>query len=306
MTEAKPAERIEAPSATAQRRSRVVVLLRELRRSPTLAIGVGILVALSVVAALAPVLAPYDPQALSPRDAFNAPSPTHWFGTDELGRDILSRSLYGARISLMTGVLATIGAALVGVPLGLIAGYFGRIVDTLIMRAIDIQIAVPAILLAMVIIVIVGRSFVSTIIAVGIASIPAFARITRASTLALKEEEYVAGVKALGGGHSYTMLRTILPNAMGPIIVQMVITAAVAVLLEAALSFLGLGTQPPTPSWGDMLRTGKGFLNEAPWYAVLPGVMLTVTVLALDLMGRGLQQLRGSSASAASEMEARA
>lgn len=306
MSRTQTLEEGEAPAAAVERSFRATRLLRELRRSPTLVIGVSILLVLAVVAALAPVLAPYDPQALSPRDMFQAPSFAHWFGTDELGRDILSRSLYGARISLLTGLLATVGAAVVGVPLGLIAGYFGRAADTLIMRAIDIQIAVPAILLAMVIIVIVGRGFVSTVVAVGIASIPAFARITRASTLALKEEEYVAGVKALGGGHSYTMMRTILPNAMGPIIVQMVITAAVAVLLEAALSFLGLGTQPPTPSWGDMLRTGKGFLNEAPWYAVLPGVMLTVTVLALDLMGRGLQQLRGSSASAASELEGRA
>lgn len=293
------------PPATVKRRGRAR-LLRDLRRSPTLTVGVSILVVLAGVAALAPLIAPYSPQALSPLDAFQAPNTTHWFGTDELGRDILSRSLYGARVSLLTALLATLGASVIGVPLGLVAGYFGKVVDALIMRAIDIQIAVPGILLAMVIIVIVGRSFVSTIIAIGVASIPAFARITRASTLSLKEEEYVAGVKALGGGHTYTMVRTILPNALGPIIVQMVITAAVAVLLEAALSFLGLGTQPPTPSWGDMLRTGKGFLNQAPWYAVLPGVMLTVTVLALDLMGRGLQHVRGSSASATAELETRA
>lgn len=280
--------------------------LRQLRRSPSLAIGASILLILAVVAALAPVLAPFGPTELVPGNQFASPNLTHWFGTDELGRDIFSRSLFGARVSLLTGLFAVLGAAAVGVPLGLLSGYFGRVTDALIMRAIDVQIALPGILLAMVIILLVGRGFWSTVVAVGVASIPHFARITRASTLAIKQEEYVSAVKALGGGHGYTMLRTILPNAMGPIIVQMVITAAVAVLLEAALSFLGLGTTPPTPSWGDMLRVGKGYLHNAPHYSVMPGLLLTLTVVSLDLMGRGLQKLRGSSASAAAELESRA
>lgn len=288
-----------------RRRSPWRVLRDTSRRSPSLVIGAVLIVLLGLAAALAPLIAPYDPIALSPADSFRSPSGEHWFGTDELGRDIFSRTLYGARASLLTGLLATIGAAAIGVPLGLISGYFGRWADALIMRAVDIQIAVPAILLALIIIVLAGRGFVSSIIAVGIASIPTFARIVRASTLAIKEEEYVTAVKALGGGNTYTMLRTILPNAMGPIIVQMVITASVAILLEAALSFLGLGTQPPTPTWGDMLRTGKGFLNNAPYYAILPGVLLTLTVLSLDLVGRGLQRLREGSASVPVELEVR-
>ena len=263
-------------------------LRHALRRSPSLTVGATVLLALAVIAILAPVLAPYSPTALSPLDAFEAPSLQHLFGTDELGRDIFSRSLFGARLSLLTGLLATVGAATIGVWLGLLSGYFGRAVDAVIMRTIDIQIAVPSILMAMIIIAIVGRGFISSVIAVGIASIPAFARIVRASTMAVKEEEYVTAVEALGAGHAYTMFRTILPNVMGPIIVQMVVTAAVAILLEAALSFLGLGTQPPTPTWGDMLRQGKGFLNDAPWYAVMPGVLLTATVVALDLMGLSL------------------
>lgn len=288
-----------------QRRSPWRALRETARRSPALVIGAAIITALALAAVFAPLLAPYDPLALSPADSFQPPSGAHWFGTDELGRDIFSRTLYGARASLLTGLLATLGAASVGVPLGLLSGYFGRWTDSLIMRAVDIQIAVPAILLALIIIVLVGRGFISSIVAVGIASIPTFARIVRASTLGIKEEEYVTAVKALGGGNGYTMLRTILPNAMGPIIVQMVITASVAILLEAALSFLGLGTQPPTPTWGDMLRTGKGFLNNAPYYAILPGVMLTMTVLALDLMGRGLQKLREGSADTHVELEVR-
>ncbi|MEE6287858.1 ABC transporter permease [Georgenia sp. MJ173] len=288
------------------RRSPWRVLRDTFGRSPALVIGSVIIFVLGLAAALAPLLAPFDPLALAPANAFAPPNGVHWFGTDELGRDIFSRSLFGARASLLTGLLATLGAAAIGVPLGLLSGYFGRWTDALIMRAVDIQIAVPAILLALIIIVLAGRGFVSSIVAVGIASIPTFARIVRASTLSLKEEEYVTAVKALGGGNGYTMLRTILPNAMGPIIVQMVITASVAILLEAALSFLGLGTQPPAPTWGDMLRTGKGFLNNAPYYAVLPGILLTVTVLALDLIGRGLQKLREGSTDTNVELEVRA
>ncbi len=295
------------PAGRAPRgRSPWQVVRHTARRSPSLVIGATILAVLGLLAILAPVLAPYDPLAVSLPDAFQSPNGEHWFGTDELGRDLYSRTLYGARSSLLTGLLATLGAATLGVLLGLVAGYFGRWVDALIMRAVDIQIAIPAILLALIIIVLAGRGFVSSIIAVGIAAVPAFARIVRASTLALKEEEYVTAVKALGGGHGYTMLRTILPNAWGPIIVQMVITASVAILLEAALGFLGLGTQPPDPTWGDMLRTGKGYLNNAPYYAILPGVMLTLTVLALDLVGRGLEKVRGGTTSGPAELEARA
>lgn len=292
--------------APPKRRSPWRALRDTAHRSPSLVIGGTIISILGLVAILAPILAPYDPLALSPAEAFRPPSGEHWFGTDELGRDLYSRTLYGARASLLTGLLATLGAAAVGVPLGLLSGYFRKWVDALIMRAIDIQIAIPAILLALIIIVLAGRGFVSSIVAVGIASIPAFARIVRASTMSIKEEEYVTAVKALGGGNAYTMLRTILPNAWGPIIVQMVVTASVAILLEAALSFLGLGTQPPTPTWGDALRTGKGFLNNAPYYAILPGVMLTLTVLALDLVGRGLQKLREGTTDTHVELEARA
>lgn len=288
------------------RRSLWQVLRHTARRSPSLVVGAVIICCLGLMAVFAPVLAPYDPLAVDAANAFRAPDAQHWFGTDELGRDLYSRTLYGARASLLTGLLATLGAALVGVPLGLLSGYFGRWADALIMRAIDIQIAIPAILLALIIIVMAGRGFVSSIVAVGIASIPVFARIVRASTMSIKEEEYVTAVKALGGGHIYTMVRTILPNAWGPIIVQMVITASVAILLEAALSFLGLGTQPPTPTWGDALRTGKGYLANAPYYAILPGIMLTLTVLALDLMGRGLQKLREGTTETRVDLEARA
>ncbi|MDH3189415.1 MAG: ABC transporter permease [Acidimicrobiia bacterium] len=259
-----------------------------------------------MLAALAPLLTPYTPVEIDVANKFMPPSGAHLFGTDELGRDIWTRSLYGARVSLLTALLAPMIGLAIGVPLGLVSGYFGGWADSITMRYIDVQIAVPGILLAMMIILFVGRGFLALVVAIGIGSIPNFARIVRASTLSIQEDEYVAAVKAMGGGHAYTMFRTILPNAMGPIIVQVVITAAVAVLLEAALSFLGLGTVPPTPSWGAMLQIGKGYMNEAPYYSIMPGIQLTVTVVALDLMGRGLQKLRGSSASATAEVQGRA
>lgn len=275
------------------------------RRSPSLVIGGAVVFVLTALAVFAPLLTPYTPTELNPVDRFLPPSAEHFFGTDELGRDLWTRSLYGARVSLSTAVFATLIAMTIGVPLGLFSGYFGKWVDAITMRYIDLQIAVPGILLAMMVILFVGQGFIGLTVAIGIGATPNFARIVRASTLSIQEDEYVAAVKAMGAGHSYTMFRTILPNAMGPIIVQAVITAAVAVLLEAALSFLGLGTVPPTPSWGSMLQIGKGYMHQAPYYAVMPGIMLTVSVLALDLLGRGLQKVRGSSASATAELAGR-
>ena len=289
-----------------RRRGPIAYVIATYRRSPSLVIGATILVLLALAAAFAPALSSYSPIELDPANRFQPPSLDHWFGTDELGRDIWTRSLYGARVSLSTAALAVMIAMIIGVPLGLASGYFGKLVDSLVMRYIDVQIAVPGILLAMMIILFVGRGFFALVVAIGFGSVPKFARIVRASTLSINEDEYVSAVKAMGGGHGYTMFRTILPNAMGPIIVQAVITGAVAVLIEAALSFLGLGTVPPTPSWGAMLQIGKGYLNEAPYYSVMPGLMLTTSVVALDLVGRGLQKLRGSSASATAEIEGRA
>lgn len=296
----------DSPRVYRRRRGPIQFIVTTYRRSPSLAIGAGVISILAVLAALAPLLTPYTPVEIDVANKFMPPSGAHLFGTDELGRDIWTRSLYGARVSLLTALLAPMIGLAIGVPLGLVSGYFGGWADSITMRYIDVQIAVPGILLAMMIILFVGRGFLALVVAIGIGSIPNFARIVRASTLSIQEDEYVAAVKAMGGGHAYTMFRTILPNAMGPIIVQVVITAAVAVLLEAALSFLGLGTVPPTPSWGAMLQIGKGYMNEAPYYSIMPGIQLTVTVVALDLMGRGLQKLRGSSASATAEVQGRA
>jgi peptide/nickel transport system permease protein len=246
---------------------------------------------LAIMAALAPWIAPQDPLVQVRADRFLSPSLAHPFGTDEFGRDILSRVIHGARISLVTGAVAVLMGALVGVPLGLLGGFAGGLTDAGIMRVLDFLLAVPAILLAMVIIAILGPGSFNAMLAVGLVSIPSFARLTRASTLSIKEREFVVATRALGVGPAYLMFRTILLNALTPIVVQAAVTAAVAMLLEAALSFLGLGTQPPAPSWGSMLNTGRSFLYQAPWYGLFPGAVITLTVLSLNALSDALQAI---------------
>lgn len=223
--------------------------------------------------------------------SLEGPSADYWFGTDELGRDILSRVVYGARTSLLTAAGAVAIAAAIGVPIGLISGFFGGWREAVLMRMIDVLMALPAILFAMALIAVFGRSQGAALLAVGITGVPGFARIVRAQVLTLRKRDFVVAVEAFGGSSSYNMFRTILPNSWSQILVQVVVLSSVAILLEAALAFLGVGVPPPTPSWGEMLRTGKSYLYEAPYYAVLPGVVLTMTILSFDTIGRGLSRL---------------
>lgn len=234
---------------------------------------------------------PLDPFGQKLVNALKGPSSTNWFGTDELGRDILARVVYGARTSLLTAAGAVAIAALAGVPIGLVAGFFGGWRDAALMRLVDVLLALPAILFAMAMIAVLGRSQAAALIAVGITGIPSFARITRAQVLTLRKRDFVTAVEAFGGSATYNMFRTILPNSWSPIFVQVVVLCSVAILLEAALSFLGVGVPPPTPSWGEMLRTGKSYLHEAPYYAVLPGLVLTLTILSFDVLGRALSDI---------------
>lgn len=278
------------------------VIIGTWRRSPGLIVGLALFTFIVIAAIAAPILSHQSPYFVRPFARFAPPSPEFWLGTDNLGRDVWARSLLAGRSSLTTAAAAVVIAAGIGVPLGMISGYFGRWVDAVLMRIVDVQIAVPVILVALIVVMVLGRGHFGLVIAIGIGSMPSFARVARASTLSIKEEEYVAAVATMGAGHLYTIGRTILPNALGPLIVQGVVTAAVAILLEATLSFLGLGAVPPSPSWGDMLRVGKSYLREAPWFSLLPGLMLSTTVVALDLIGRGLQDLRGSSASASADL----
>jgi len=196
--------------------------------------------------------------------------------------------VHGARTSLLTAAGAVTVAAVIGVPIGLVAGFFGGWRDTLLMRFVDVLLSLPGILFAMALIAVLGRSQTAALVAVGITGIPTFARITRAQVLSLRKRDFVMAVEALGGSSAYAMFRTVLPNSWSPILVQVVILSAVAILIEASLAFLGVGIPPPTPSWGEMLRTGKSFLHDSPTYAVFPGLVLTLTILSLDTLGRTL------------------
>jgi ABC-type dipeptide/oligopeptide/nickel transport system permease subunit len=234
---------------------------------------------------------PLDPLDQDLGAALEGPTAAHWFGADELGRDIMARVIHGARTSLLTAAGAVTIAALVGVPIGLVSGFFGGWRDAVLMRAVDVLMALPGILFAMALIAVLGRSQTAALVAVGVTGIPSFARVTRAQVLSLRKRDFVTAVEAFGGSSAYNMFRTVLPNSWSPILVQVVVLSSVAILLEAALAFLGVGIPPPTPSWGEMLRTGKEYLHEAPYYAVLPGLVLTLTILSFDTIGRTLTTL---------------
>jgi len=268
----------------------ILSTLRALLRQTGAALGLGFL-ALIVLVALFADLLPLDPLGQDFIRSLEGPSRDYWFGTDELGRDILSRVVFGARTSLVTAAGAVVIAALIGVPMGLIGGFFGGWRDAALMRMVDVMMALPAILFAMTLIAVFGRSQGAALLAVGITGIPGFARIVRAQVMTLRKRDFVIAVEAFGGSAGYNMFRTILPNSLSQILVQVVVLSSVAILLEAALAFLGVGVPPPTPSWGEMLRTGKTYLHEAPYYAVLPGIVLTLTILAFDSIGRGLSRL---------------
>ncbi len=277
---------MSAPDRGAWHRARITAG-RVLSR-PAAAISVAYLAITIFVSLAAPWILPIDPLHQELSATLEPPGAQFWFGADELGRDIFARVIYGARTSLLTAAGAVVIAASIGVPMGLIAGYFGGWRDAILMRIVDVLLALPGILFAMALIAVLGRSQAAALVAVGITGIPSFARITRAQVLSLRQRDFVLAVEALGGSASYNMFRTVLPNAWSPILVQVVILSSVAILLEAALAFLGVGIPPPTPSWGEMLRTGKSYLYEAPTYAVLPGFALTLTILSLDTLGRVL------------------
>ena len=265
-------------------------VLRRLSRQPGPALSLGYLAGLALLSAFAARLG-LDPLAQDMAAILDGPSAAHWFGADELGRDIGARVIHGARTSLLTAAGAVTVAAAIGVPTGLAAGFFGGWRDAVLMRAVDVMLALPGILFAMAMIAVLGRSQTAALVAVGITGVPSFARVTRAQVLSLRTRDFVTAVEGFGAGPAYQMFRTVLPNALSPILVQAVVLCAVAILLEAALAFLGIGIPPPTPSWGEMLRSGKSYLYESPTYAVLPGVALTLTILALDTLGRALGRL---------------
>jgi peptide/nickel transport system permease protein len=260
-----------------------------LARNPTAAIAAVVLLLIVLMALLDETLAPEEPNAISVPDRLQAPSWAHPFGTDDLGRDIFSRVILGAGVSLRVGFLAVGIALVIGTAVGLLAGFYGRWVDDVLMRIMDMLFAFPAVLLAIAVLAVRGPGAGNTALAIGIVYIPVFARVTRASVLGVREEVYVRASRSVGASDWRILTRHILPNAAPPIIVQTSISLAFAVLAEAALSFLGLGTQPPHPSWGLMLAEGRGYIELAWWLAFFPGMAIFLTVLCFNLLGDGLR-----------------
>lgn len=266
----------------------VATLLRLLRNGKG-AFGAAMLLGFVIMAGVGPRLAPYDPIELHLEDQLAPPSAQYWFGADELGRDILSRLLYGAGISLQAGVVAVLFAALVGVMTGLVAGYLGGWFDAVIMRLWDTLLAFPAIFLAIGIVTILGPGRLNAVMAVAVINMPTFARLVRATTLSVKNKEFVLAARATGASNGRIMVRTILPNCVAALMVQMAIAVPTAILVEATLAYLGLGSQPPEPSWGNMLQAAQSYLYQAPTYGIFPGLAITLVVIGMNYLADGLQ-----------------
>jgi peptide/nickel transport system permease protein len=280
------------PETIAGRRAPTTVGFRDrLRGHEAFLAGLAIIGLLAIVSILAPVLAPHDPTAIHASDGLKPPSSTYLLGTDNLGRDILSRIIYAARTSLFVALGSVLVAGAIGVPLGLIAGYAGGKIDSVIMRVLDAILAFPVILLAILVVATLGTQTINLILTIGFVFIPYFTRLVRGNVLTLKEREFVAASRASGADDRYLVTRVILPNILSPIVVQASLTMSLAVLIEAALSFLGLGVQEPTPAWGSMLQNSQLYLREAPWFVFSPGICIFVSVLAFNLIGDGLRDL---------------
>ena len=262
---------------------------KRLVRNKLAMLGLTIIVFLILIAIFAPLIAPYDPIIRIKEESLFGPSSVHWFGTDILGRDILSRVIYGSRISIEVGVIAVGISVIIGLVLGALSGYFGSIPDTVIMRIADIFFAFPYILGAIAIMTVLGPGIVNIFIAIGILGWASFARIFRGSILSIKNKEYIEAARALGASNYRIITKHIFPNAFAPIIVYATMNVGTAIIVEAALSFLGIGVQPPTPAWGKMLAESLDYIDTAPWMMVFPGLAILLTVLGFVLLGDGLR-----------------
>lgn len=266
-------------------------VLRRMRRTVNIWVGTVILLVIVFLAIFAPIISPYDPLIITPADRMKPPDSQHIFGTDDFGRDVFTRVIYGGRLSIEVGLISIALASVTGTFLGIIAGYYGGQVDVLVMRLIDLMLAFPSILLALAIVATLGRSLPNVMLAVGVATIPIYTRIVRASTLSVKQMDYILSARAVGCPSGQIMLRHILPNILAPIIVITTNGIAGAIVAGAALSFLGVGAQPPTPEWGIMLSDGRQFLRSASWITTFPGLAIMLTVLAINLLGDGLRDV---------------
>lgn len=273
------------------RRERAARFVRKFRSNTKAMIGLGIVLALVFVAAFAPVIAPYPIDKTSIEDRSEAPSVEHPFGTDDLGRDIFSRVVMGSRISLYVGFGAIGGALLVGTVIGIVAGYYGGLVDEALMRLMDAAMSFPPILLALTVMVVIGPELNNVVLALAFVYMPYIARVARSAALSERNEAYVEAAVARGEENNYIIFSEVLPNCMAPLLVQASLNVAFAMLAEASLSFLGLGAQPPTPSWGLMINTGRGFMQTAPWMIIFPGVAIAITVIGFNMLGDGLRDV---------------
>jgi peptide/nickel transport system permease protein len=254
-------------------------------------IGLAIVIFFIIIALIAPWIAPFSYKDQELADRLLAPSGKHWFGTDDFGRDIFSRVIYGARISLWVGFFSVLGSVVAGTFLGIVAGYYGRWVDAVISRFFDIMLAFPSILLAIAVVSILGPSLQNALIAIAVINIPNFGRLVRSKVLSVKQEEYIMAARAVGMKDSRILFHHILPNSISPVIVQATLAIATAIIEAAALGFLGMGAQAPTPEWGKMLADSKNYITQAPWTLFFPGMAIMLTVLGFNLMGDGLRDV---------------
>jgi peptide/nickel transport system permease protein len=269
----------------------VIEVARRLRKNSLAMIGVGIVATLVVVAIFAPILAPYDVAAIDAKNVLGAPSWHHPLGTDGLGRDVVSRMIYGARISLLVGFVSAGLACLIGLMLGALAGYFGGWIDTVLMRFVDIMLCFPSFFLILAVIAYLNASIWNIMLVIGITSWMGVCRLVRAEFLSLKQRDFIMAAEALGAPPGRVILRHGLPNAVAPVFVSFVLGVAGAILTESALSFLGIGVQPPDPSWGNILTEGKSTIEVAWWLSVYPGLAILITVLGYNLLGEGLRDV---------------
>lgn len=265
------------------------MMIKRFKKNKRAMVGLYITALFIIVAILAPWISPYDPYAYNMKALLQPPSFSHPFGTDQFGRDVLSRIIHGSRISLMIGMVGVGISIIVGVSLGTIAGYFGGLIDSIIMRIMDILLAFPGFLLALAIISILGPNMLNVMIAIGIFSIPVFARIMRSSVISVKYKEFIEATKSLGGSHFFIIMKHVIPNCIAPIIVLSTMRIATAILTAAGLSFLGLGAQPPSPEWGAMLNEGREYIRSATHLSTVPGLIIMLVVLGFNMLGDGLR-----------------
>ena len=281
----------ENTKQTNKKRSQWREVRRMLKKNKMALVGLGILVILVLLALFADVIADYDTVVIKQNLAnrLKGPSAEHWLGTDEFGRDIFARLVHGARVSLKVGIIAVGISIILGGILGALAGFYGGRIDNIIMRIMDVFLAVPSILLAIAIVSALGPSIINLMVAISISSVPRYARIVRASVLSIRDQEFVEAARAIGANNARIIFRHIIPNSLAPVIVQGTLGVASAILSTAGLSFIGLGIQPPAPEWGSMLSGGRQYLRYAWWVTTFPGVAIMITILSLNLLGDGLR-----------------